>query len=193
MYLHLLLRLVVLLALMMEAGCAALLPSAKAVSESPWLEYGDAKKAFDSITIGKTTVDDLKELGFDVKASPNLKVMNYLDVAATLQAIPIQELDPGLQACIKARDDCRAYVFEPTRTYTHRVGNFWLDVWRFRRKTHETGWHFKALIVFVNHTVAYKLSSGEPQIDHMKDEVNPLGPFQVPINIITRYIPFLTL
>lgn len=174
---------------MLQLGCTALLPRGKSVVESPWQEYSDAQKAFDSIAIGKTTIDDLRELGFDVKASPNIKVLNYLDIAATLQGIPSQELDPGLQACIRARTDCRGYVFEPRRTYSRRVGNFWLDVWNFRRKTHETGWRFRALIVFVNNHVAYKLSSGEPNINQMEDRVNPLGPIQVPANLVTHIIP----
>lgn len=183
-------RPIILAALMLQMGCSSLLPSGKAVAESPWLEYNDAKTAFDKIAVGVTTVEDLTALGFDVKGAPNLKVLNYLDIAATVQGIPMQELDPGLQACLRARAECRAYVFEPKRTYSKRVGNFWLDVTNFRRTTHETGWQFKALIVFVNHHVAYKLASGEPQIDHLQDQVNPLGPIQFPANLINGIIHF---
>ncbi|HEY5513673.1 MAG TPA: hypothetical protein VIK40_08520 [Geomonas sp.] len=184
-----LLRPIIFIALMLQVGCSTLLPSGKAVSESPWLYYADAKSAFDSIIVGTTTVEDLKRLGFDIKSSPNLKVLNYLDIAGTVQAIPIQELDSGLQACLRARAECRAYVFEPKRTYSKRIGNFWLDSLNFRRVTQETGWRFKALIVFVNHHVAYKLASGEPQIDQLEDKVNPLGPFQIPTNILSGLIP----
>lgn len=173
-----LLRLIILAVVMLQVGCTALLPRGKAIAESPWEQYDDAKKAFDSVSVGKTTTEDLKRLGFDVESSPNIKVLNYLDIAGTLQAIPIEELDPGLRACLRARADCRAYVFEPKRTYSKRIGNFWLDIFNFRRKTHETGWRFRALIVFVNHHVAYKLSSGEPKVDQLQDQVNPLGPLQ---------------
>ena len=190
MRLSLLLRSIMLVAVLLQAGCSSLLPSGKAIAESPWVSYGDAKSAFDNISVGTTTVEDLKQLGFDIKASPNLKVLNYLDIAATVTPIPIQELDPGLQACLRARADCRAYVFEPKRTYSKRIGNFWLDVASFRRVTQETGWHFKALIVFVNHHVAYKLASGEPQIDQLQEQVNPLGPIQLPSNLIFGAIPF---
>jgi hypothetical protein len=184
MRLDMMLRLIILVVLVLQLGCTALLPRGKAISESPWAKYSDAKDAFDAITVGKTTTEDLKGLGFDVVSSPNLRIMNYLDIAATVQAIPIKELDPGLQACLRARADCRAYIFEPKRTYSKRVGNFWLDILNFRRKTHETGWRFKALIVFVNSHVAYKLSSGEPQVDQLQDQVNPLGPFQAPASMI---------
>jgi hypothetical protein len=184
MHLDRLLRLILGTALLLQMGCSSLLPSGKAVAESPWITYTDAKSAFDEIIVGSTTVEDLKRLGFDIAASPNLKVLNYLDIAATVQAIPIQELDPGLQACLRARADCHAYVFEPKRTYSKRIGNFWLDIANFRRITKETGWHFKALIVFVNHHVAYKLASGEPQIDQLQEQVNPLGPIQLPTNVL---------
>ncbi|HBG08212.1 MAG: hypothetical protein A2075_05355 [Geobacteraceae bacterium GWC2_58_44] len=189
MRLDLLLRLIILTALLLQVGCAALLPRGKVIAESPWPRYTDARDAFDAIVVGKTTTEDLKVLGFDIVSSPNLKVLNYLDIAATVQAIPIQELDPGLQACLRARSDCHAYVFEPRRTYTKRVGNFWLDILNFRRKTHETGWRFRALVVFVNHHVAYKLSSGEPKVDQLQDNVNPLGPFQAPADMIVRALP----
>ena len=190
MRLDTLLRLIIFIVLVMQVGCAGLLPRGKAISESPWPMYADAKAAFDAIVVGKTTTADLKELGFDVKKSPNLKVLNYLDIAASVQAIPISQLDPGLQACLIARSDCRAYVFEPIRSYSKRVGNFWLDILNFRRKTHETGWRFKALIVFVNDHVAYKLSSGEPQVDQLQDQINPLGPFQSPASMITNLMGF---
>jgi len=189
MRLDLLLRLIILSAIMLQVGCTGLLPRGKSISESPWANYSDAKQAFDAIVVGKTTAEDLKGLGFDVVSSPNIKVMNYLDIAATVQPIPIAELDPGLQACLRARSDCRAYVFEPKRSYSKRVGNFWLDILNFRRLTHETGWRFKALIVFVNHHVAYKLSSGEPQVDQLQDQVNPLGPLQAPSDLIVGALP----
>jgi hypothetical protein len=185
------LRLMMVICLLMQIGCASLLPKGKNVTESPWSDYADAKRAFDAITVGRTTVEELKQLGFDVKASPNLKILSYLDVASSVQPIPIPELDPGLQACIRARSDCHAYIFEPTRIYSKRIGNFWLDLFNFRRKTHQTGWRFKALIVFVNHTVAYKLASGEPQVDTMEDKINPLGPIQAPAGLLSHLVPSL--
>lgn len=180
-----LLKTVLFLLLVTQVGCTNLLPRSKAITESPWEEYAAAKESYDSITIGKTTVEDLQKLGFDIKSSPNIKILNYLDISAMLLGIQAKDLDPGLQACLGARSDCRAYVFEPKRSYSKRVGNFWLDILNFKRKTHETGWRFKALVVFVNHHVAYKLSSGEPKIDQITDQVNPLGPLQAPADILT--------
>jgi hypothetical protein len=168
------------------AGCSSLLPSAKETVESPWQSFTEAKTAFEKIVPGKTSVEELKALNFDVVASPNLKILNYLDIAATVQSIRIEELDPGLQACLRARTDCRAYVFEPKRTQTRRIGSFWLDLFNFRRKSHETGWRFKALLVLVNNHVAYKLWGGDPQIDQYRDLRNPLGPFQDAGSLLLR-------
>ena len=173
-------------ALSLLAGCSALLPSARETVESPWQTFAEAKTAFDKIVPDKTTVEELKKLGYDIKASPNVKILNYLDIAATVQSIPIAELDPGLQACLRARNDCRSYVFEPKRTHTRRTGNFWLDIFNFRRKSHETGWQFKALLVLVNEHVTYKLWSGDPQIDEHRDLRNPLGPLQNPTDLLYR-------
>ena len=175
--------------LLLQLGCTAFLPSARDIVESPWHSYAEAKGAFDRIVVDKTTIEDLKGLGFDVATTPNVKVLSYLDVAAMVQPIPIADLDPGLQTCLRARENCRAFIFEPQRTYTKRIGSFWLDVLNFRRRSHETGWRFKALIVFVDHHVAYKLSSGDPQINHFRDQRNPLGPLQDPAGLVYRAIP----
>lgn len=168
------------------AGCSALLPSARETVESPWRTFAEAKTAFDKIVPDKTTVEELKKLGYDINASPNVKILNYLDIAATVQSIPMAELDSGLQACLRARNNCRSYVFEPKRTHTRRIGSFWLDIFNFRRKSHETGWQFKALLVLVNEHVSYKLWSGDPQIDEHRDLRNPLGPLQDPGSLLYR-------
>jgi hypothetical protein len=159
-------------------GCRGLLPSAKVTTESPWKTFTEAKTAFEKIEPGRTTSEELKTLGFDINASPNLKILNYLDIAATVQSIRIEDLDAGLQQCIRARNDCHAYVFEPKMTRSRRIVNFWLDLFNFQRKSHDTGWQFKALLVLVNDHVSYKLWSGSPQIDEYRDQRNPLGPLQ---------------
>ena len=159
-------------------GCRGLLPSAKVTAESPWKTFAEAKTAFEKIEPDRTTSEELKTLGFDINASPNLKILNYLDIAATVQSIRIEDLDAGLQKCIRARNDCHAYMFEPKMTRSRRIGNFWLDLFNFQRKSHETGWHFKALLVLVNDHVSYKLWSGSPQLDEYRDQRNPLGPLQ---------------
>ncbi|TLM62994.1 MAG: hypothetical protein FDZ69_12730 [Deltaproteobacteria bacterium] len=162
---------------MFLAGCTALLPSSKEETVSPWHRFDQVKSAYDSIASGKTK-SELKDLGFDLEGSPNLQILSYLDVATMIQFIPATELDPGLQECLQARGECRAYVLELQRLQTRRVGNFWSDFFNFRRKTDRTGWRFKALLVLVNDRVTYKLWSGTPSIETYKDERYPLGPLQ---------------
>jgi hypothetical protein len=173
-------------ALFFLAGCAGLLPSSKEDVQSPWHDFDQAKAAYDKILPGTTGVAELKELGFDTVASPNLQILNYLDVASTVQTIPLAELDPGLQQCLRARTGCQAYVFEPRRAQSKRVGSFWLDFFNFRRKSDGTGWRFKALIVLVDERVTYKLWSGSPNMEAHKDERNPLGPFQSANDMLFR-------
>lgn len=162
---------------MFLAGCTALLPSSKEETVSPWRHFEQVKGAYDHIAPGKTK-DELKTLGFDLDGAPNLQILSYLDVATMIQVIPMAELDPGLQECVQARDECRAYVYELQRLQTRRVGNFWSDFFNFRRKTDRTGWRFKALLVLVNDRVTYKLWSGAPSLETYKDERYPLGPLQ---------------
>lgn len=174
--------------LVLLAGCRALLPSSKEDIESPWSEFEQVKAAYDKIIPGKTGSAALKDLGFDIVASPNMQILNYIDVAATVQTIPLAELDSGLQECLRARNDCRAYVFEPRRARSKRVGNFWLDLFNFRRTSDATGWRFKALLVMVDDNVTYKLWSGSPRIEAHKDERNPLGPLQSADDVLFRVI-----
>jgi hypothetical protein len=59
-----------------------------------------------------------------------------------------------------------------------RHGNLLLDIFGFKRLTHQSGWRFKGLILIKNSVVVYTLSSGEPDISHEDSNIRPLGPFQ---------------
>ena len=158
-------------------GCSALLPTSKEETIVGWDQFDQAKAAYDKVTLGNSR-DELKALGFDVVNSPNVEVLNYLEVAAKVQAIPLGELDPGLQQCLRSRHDCKAYVFDLRKLKTKRVGNFFADFFNFNRKTDSAGWRFKALLVMVNDQLTYKLWSGTPVIETYKEQKNPLGPLQ---------------
>lgn len=159
------------------SGCSALLPSSREKTVSEWHSFDEVKDAYDQIVVGQSAAE-LKNLGFDLEESPNLQILNYLDVAAMIQAIPASKLDPGLQECLNTRDGCRAYVFELKRQKSKRVGNFWADFFNFRRKTESTGWRFKAMLVLINDRVAYKIWSGSPAVETFREDRNPLGPLQ---------------
>jgi hypothetical protein len=61
---------------------------------------------------------------------------------------------------------------------SQRYGNLALDMLAFNRKTHETGWNFKALILLNHDKVLYKLWSGQPNLDRYEQKKKPLGPLQ---------------
>lgn len=65
-------RLTLVLAAILTAGCASLLPKAKSESEAPWKTFEEIKCTFDSIEPGRTTVQELKQLGFDPFVNRNV-------------------------------------------------------------------------------------------------------------------------
>ena len=105
-------------------------------------------------------------------------------------SIKVEDLDPGLQKCIKAKAGCNAYSMQPKVLYSKRHGNVILDLFNFKRNTRETGWRFEALAVMVGGVVVYKQWGGNPSIDATTISKNPLGPLQNPSIPIGVYQPF---
>jgi len=179
-----------LIALFLTSGCAALLPSSQATTKSRWTNYWEARSTFDRIVPFQTTSTDLNALGFDPSA-PNVKLLTYLDVIQRFlpnQSIAKEDLDHAVRECIEAKDGCRALELELNEVKGKRLGSVLLDMFGFRRKTHETGWRFKALLLIRNDRVVYKLSSGEPAVDRMEKKVKPLGPLQDVDSLLLRSV-----
>jgi hypothetical protein len=93
-------------------------------------------------------------------------------------AIDSKELDPGIRQCLTAGNACSGYLILVRRNDRARIGNFWLDVFNFRRETDVTGWTFNALILFVDDVVVYTVHGGQPRIHEKEVSRNPLGPLQ---------------
>lgn len=163
-------------------GCQALLPSTKVTVISQWQDFDKARDTYEHIVPGKTTIADLKNLGFNPFTDSNVKIITATDVANIFMPNPsirIDDLDPGIQLCIRSRVRCSGYQIVPSITESHRVGNFWLDLFTFRRHTVNTGWEFRGLITMVDDTVTYKdPPGGRPIIWTEQVEVKPLGPLQ---------------
>jgi hypothetical protein len=166
-----------------------LLPSSHDVTRSPWESFENVKSAYDLVIPDQTTVRQLKTIGFDLYSTPNIKVLNYLDIAAATQSIQWQYLDEGFKRCLIAKGRCQAYEFAPQNIRSKHVGNFWLDLFNFKRKSKESGWSFKALFLVVDDTIIYKLWSGVPIIEADKEQKNPLGPFQDAGGLVNRVLP----
>lgn len=162
-------------------SCGGALPRSEKTMKSPWDSFAEAKAAYDKILPGQTTVVELKALGYDPYTTPNIHILTYLDVIERFipnQAIRLEDLDPGVRECIKARDQCMAYEATPGRTKKKRTGSVTLDLLGFKRNTHETGWTFSALVLMKNSHVIYKLWGGTPVIDERNESKKPLGPLQ---------------
>lgn len=164
------------------AGCASdILPSSSRATAGPFQSYEIAETAYKIIQPGVTTTGKLREFGIDPKTTPNLRVINYVEVMRVFMptdSVSVKDLDPAVQGCIGSGNACTGYVLAPEMTETQRTGHISLDVLGFQRETEETGWAASMLLLIVDDLVVYKLWSGTPQKDQRNRETNPLGPAQ---------------
>jgi len=176
-------------------GCASLLPSSKVTVKSPWKDYDSAKVEYEKIIPGITTLAELNKLGFNPYEVPNIRIMNtteIINVFMPTPAIRIENLDPGIQKCIGSRDRCKAYQIVPTILDNKRIGNFWLDLFSFKRDTVTTGWEFRGLITIVDDVVTYRdPAGGRPSISTEEVQTKPLGPLQDIGGVLTGAAPSL--
>jgi hypothetical protein len=166
-------------ALALLAGCASVLPSSTNKSQVKWESYGAAKDAFDAVFEDKTTEKDLRVLGFNPDATPNTKILNYVDVVNLFgSSFKPEQLPEGVKKCVVATYNCFAYVVQVQNSHNKQEGSTIANLFGFRKNTHTTGWNFQATIVLVNKVVAYKLWTGTPEIESVENNVTPLGPMQ---------------
>ena len=111
-------------------GCTHLLPRGNSEGPSQFGTFEAAAAAFDRIVSHRTTVGELKTLGFDTQASANLALIPYPQLTARLSpdpGVPFETLDAGIRECILAHQACQAYEFHFSRETAHREGSFLLD------------------------------------------------------------------
>lgn len=179
---------VLTLALCLTSACGGMLPVAKSKDESRWESFEQVKASFDLIAPFATTKTDLQQLGFDPYQTSNIQILNYLAIIQKFMPntnITMADLPPGLQGCIEAKNSCVAYELKVQNIQSQRQGNVFLDLLRFKRQAHQTGWRFYAFIVLVDELVVYKLWDGQPRIEGELYKKNPLGPLQEPVDIVT--------
>ena len=174
------------------AGCTSLLPSSKITIDSPWKEFDSAKADYGKIFPGKTTIEELNQIGFDPYKVPNMRILNSTDTINVFMQNPsirIEDLDAGVQKCFEMKARCTSYRIEPSIQDSKRVGNFWLDLFAFKRHTVFTGWEFRGLIIIVDNVVVYKDPEGGRPSIHTEDVQNkPLGPLQEAASIIPGFV-----
>jgi hypothetical protein len=173
-------RLILVLVATLAAGCASLLPKAKTETAAPFKTFEEGKRTYDSIEPGRTTLEELKLLGFDPYVNPNVMVLNYSDVLSKYAPNAVREeyLEPGIRECLKTQSRCSAYSIEHRQVRRDRVGNLFLDIINYERRTEITGWRFGAVVVVVGDRVVHKAWSGVPAISEVEESLNPLGPLQ---------------
>ena len=163
-------------------GCSALLPKGQSEDLSPFAKYEDARDALGKVVPYRSTLSDMKALGFDAKSSTNVREIAYpqfMSLVAESPNLPIDRLDVGIRDCIIASARCRAYVFQFGHQSRNRIGNFWLDFFNFYRVTHTSGWRFQGVVlVRDDNLVLFRNHSGEPNIEKTDVRRNPLGPLQ---------------
>ncbi|MDE2402624.1 MAG: hypothetical protein KGL90_13260 [Burkholderiales bacterium] len=162
-------------------GCANLLPRGSSEVHSGFKSFEEARAALERIEPYHTTAAELRELGFDLQASANVRQIPYPEVITLLApnpSIPLPMLDTGVRDCIEARQACRAYQFSMGRQARRREGAFLPDFLNFRRTTEITGWRFQGLVVMRDGVVLLRSYGGEPQIKQTEYQSNPLGPLQ---------------
>lgn len=163
------------------AGCTAMLPRGSTDAPSPFPSFADAQAAAEKIVPFKTPTSELAKLGFDAAEGRNVTVIPYPDIVARLapySGVPLDQLDPGIRTCILAKTACRGYVFRFEKEDRAREGGFWADFLNVKRETHVRGWWFEALVVVNDGTVLFRNISGQPHVERLVRERNPLGPFQ---------------
>jgi hypothetical protein len=163
------------------AGCANWLPRAETQQPSAFESFEAASIAFDKIVGYRTTVDEMRSLGFDLQAAANITVIPYPQLTLRLMpdpGVPFDALDPGIRDCILARHACQAYEFRLARETKRREGTFLLDFLNFKRTVHVVGWRFEGLVAVRNGVVLFRSHGGEPRNDRTERQVNPLGPLQ---------------
>jgi len=162
-------------------GCGSMLPHGEEKVRSPWESFDEVMAAYDKVIPQQTRRDSLMELGFSPERSPNVRILNHLEIlnrVAPHQALSREDLPPALLQCVKTQDACQAYEVKLQVTENKRYGNFLADFFNFRRKTQIRGWAFNAVFVLNDGLVVYKVWNGTPNIDEYRDINNPLGPLQ---------------
>jgi len=174
-------RPLLLIAAIVLAGCANLLPDSATDGRLSFESFAAAQNSLERIEPYKTKASELRQMGFDLVESRNVTLIPYPDLVGRLApnaSVAFVELDPGIRDCILARMACRAYEFHLVHEVRERKGNFLLDFLNFERTTYVTGWRFEALIVVRDGVVLFRNFAGDPRNDRIERQVNPLGPLQ---------------
>ena len=171
-------------------GCSSLLPQVRSES-TPFKSFDEARIAIESLVPMESDVAMLNRTGLDPVKQPNTIILTQTDIVRRFipsALLKREDLDPGVWACVEARDDCRGWEITASQIEKKRTGNFFADFTNFLRRSETTGWRFNALVLLVNDKVVYRTWGGQPSVNEVEVNTNPLGPLQeMGQAILTRY------
>lgn len=170
----------VIAATLLVSGCTSLLPRARSES-SPFKTFDEASKAIDALTPMQSKIDAVTALGIDPVKQPNTVILTHADIVRRFVPSALltrEDLDPGVLRCLQAREACRGWELTAARISRTRTGDFFADFANFSRKTETNGWRFNALILLVDNVVVYRAWGGQPNVNEVEVNTNPLGPLQ---------------
>src|SRR5512134_3491957 len=101
--------------ILLTAGCKSLFSSTESQAESKWNSFEEVETAFAKVVVNVSNTNDLKRLGFHPSASPNVKILTYVDIINFFMPNPgiqKEDLDEPVRACIDAKDLGHAYLLE---------------------------------------------------------------------------------
>lgn len=137
--------------------------------------------AVESLVPKLSDLSSLSEKGLTPAKQPNTLILTHTDIVRRVvngSVLGKEDLDPGIVTCLNARDACRGWELNVAHISKERTGGFWADFVNFKRRTETTGWRFNALILLVNNVVVYRGWGGQPVINEVEVNTNPLGPLQ---------------
>ncbi len=162
------------------ASCSSWLPKAR--SESFYFDsFEQARDAIESLVPMKSTLNDLVALNLDPGHQPNTVLLSFSDISKKFLGSGVltkDDLGPGITACLSARDACRGWDLSIAKIDKKRTGGFFQDFINYRRITETTGWRFNATILIVDGVVVYRSWGGQPEVNEIDNQKNPLGPLQ---------------
>ena len=157
-----------------------MLPKGQTDSTS-FQSFEEARASIEALVPMKSNRKTLASNGFNPIAHPNTKLLTHSEVVRLLVPTALltrADLDPGIVVCLEARDVCYGMELAASKISKNRTGGFLADFSNFERRTETTGWRFNALILFVGDLVVYRSWGGQPLVNELEVNSNPLGPFQ---------------
>ncbi len=163
------------------AGCSSVLPHEASLGSGRFQTYSQLMASYDKITPGRTRVSDLSALGFDPNTTPNVAVLNYLDIFQRFvpnNMISMRHVPKPVRDCIEAQNRCSAYLYHLQHMETHHNGAVIPDLIGTERDTTRSGWSAEIVLLVRDDSVVYKLMSSSPNLQERQDRTQPLGPLQ---------------